>query len=117
MNESKTVEWESVNEALEDAVASLDVEWVDDRFTYEYGSAIGVGGGVGAVLAQDVIELDIRVPYKAGWLPGEDENGILRTVRYVEDQAIRVSVEPLEIKVRLENGFWHLAGLFNVEEV
>ena len=83
--QTKTVEWESVNEALENAVASLDIEWVDDRFTYEYGSAIGVGGGVGACLAQDVIELDIRVPYKAGWLPGEDEQGILRTVRTVDD--------------------------------
>ena len=90
MSESKTVEWESVNEALEDAVSSLDIEWVDDRFTYEYGSAIGVGGGVGAVLAQDVIEIDVRVPYASGWMPGEDEHGILRAVRYVEDQIIRV---------------------------
>ena len=113
----KTTEWNSVNEALQDAVAGLDIEWVDDRFTYEYGSAVGVHGGVGACLAQDTVELDIRVPYKAGWMPGEDEQGILYAVRTVEDQQINVTVEPLEIKVRLENGFWHLAGLFNVEEV
>lgn len=114
----KTTEWNSVNEALEDAVQNLDVEWVDDRFTYEYGSAIGVGGGVGACLAQDVIELDIRVPYKAGWMPGEDEQGILLRTRSVGDgDGIRVSVEPLDLRVRLENGFWLVRGLFNVEEV
>lgn len=113
----KTTEWASVNEALEDAVQNLDVEWVDDRFTYEYGSAVGVHGGIGACLAQDVIEIDVRVPYKAGWMPGEDEQGILYAKRTVEDQQINVTVEPLEIKVRLENGFWLVRGLFNVEEV
>ena len=115
--QTKTVEWASVNEALEDAVQNMDVEWVDDRFSYEYGSIIGVAGGVGACLAQDVIEIDVRVPYASGWLPGEDENGILRTVRYVEDQVIRVSVEPLSLNVELKNGFWLVRGVFNVEEV
>jgi hypothetical protein len=113
----KTVEWASVNEALEDAVAGLDIEWVDDRFTYEYGSAMGVAGGVGACLAQDTIEIDIRVPYASGWLPGEDEQGILYAKRTVEDQQINVTVEPLDLRVELKNGFWHIAGLFNVEEV
>lgn len=115
--QSKTVEWGSVNEALEDAVQNLDVEWVDDRFTYEYGSAIGVGGGVGACLTQDTIEIDIRVPYASGWLPGEDEQGILYTSRTVEDHKISVTVEPLDLRVELKNGFWLVRGLFNVEEV
>lgn len=114
----KTVEWASVNEALEDAVDNLDVEFVDDSFGYEYGSISGVHVQRGYVLAQDVIEIDVRVPYDAGWMPGEDEQGILLRTRHVGDgDGIRVSVEPLEIKVRLENGFWHIAGLFNVEEV
>ena len=114
----KTVEWESVNDALEREVDNLEIEWVDDRFSYEYGSITGVAGGVGACLAQDVIEIDVRVPYDAGWMPGEDEQGILIRTRHVGDgDGIRVSVEPLEIKVRLENGFWNIAGLFNVEEV
>jgi hypothetical protein len=113
----KTTEWNSVNEALQDAVAGLDIEWVDDRFTYEYGSAVGVHGGVGACLAQDVIEIDVRVPYKAGWMPGEDEQGILYAMRTVEDQQINVTVEPLSLNVELKNGFWLVRGLFNVEEV
>jgi hypothetical protein len=117
MTENKTVEWSSVNEALEDAVENLDVEFVDDSFGYEYGSISGVHRQMGYVLAQDVIEIDVRVPYKAGWLPGEDEQGILRTVRRCDGHDINVEVEPLEIKVRLENGFWHIAGLFNVQEV
>ena len=113
----KTTEWASVSEALEDAVAGLDVEWVDDRFGYEYGSITGVAGGVGACLAQDTIEIDVRVPYKAGWMPGADEQGILYAKRTVEDQQINVTVEPLDLRVRLENGFWLVRGLFNVEEV
>lgn len=113
----KTVEWASVNEALEDAVDNLDVEFVDDSFGYEYGSISGVHVQRGYVLAQDVIEIDIRVPYQAGWLPGEDEQGILHTVRTVEDQQINVTVEPLSLNLRLENGFWLVRGLFNVEEV
>lgn len=115
--QSKTVEWASVNDALERAVDNLDIEWVDDSFSYEYGSIIGTEIRRGAVLAQDVIEIDVRVPYDAGWMPGEDENGILYAVRTVEDQQINVTVEPLEIKVRLENGFWLVRGIFNVEEV
>ena len=115
--QSKTVEWESVNDALEDAVANLDIEWVDDRFSYEYGSITGVAGGIGAVLAQDVIEIDVRVPYDAGWMPGEDEQGILYAVRTVEDQQINVTVEPLDLRAELKNGFWLVRGLFNVEEV
>lgn len=115
--QSKTVEWASVNEALEDAVDNLDVEFVDDSFSYEYGSISGVHRQAGYVLAQDVIEIDIRVPYESGWMPGEDELGILYAVRTVEDQQINVTVEPLDLRVRLENGFWHIAGLFNVEEV
>jgi len=117
MTESKTVEWESVNEALENAVANLDIEWVDDSFSYEYGSIIGTEVRRGACLDQDTIEIDVRVPYKSGWLPGEDEHGILRAVRYVEDQIIRVSVEPLSLNVELKNGFWLVRGIFNVEEV
>ena len=116
--QSKTMEWESVNDALEDAVANLDIEWVDDRFSYEYGSITGVAGGIGAVLAQDVIEIDVRVPYDAGWMPGEDEQGILLRTRSVGDgDGIRVSVEPLDLRVELKNGFWLVRGLFNVEEV
>ena len=117
MTETKTVEWDSVNEALEYAVGNIEVEWVDDRFTYEYGSAIGVGGGVGACLTQDTIEIDIRVPYASGWLPGEDEQGILCVVRTVGNQQINVTVEPLDLRVELKNGFWLVRGLFNVEEV
>ena len=116
--QSKTVEWASVNEALEDAVDNLDVEFVDDSFGYEYGSISGVHRQMGYILTQDTIEIDIRVPYKAGWLPGEDENGVLTCRKAMgEDFEINVSVEPLDLRVRLENGFWHIAGLFNVEEV
>ena len=115
--QSKTVEWGSVNEALEDAVDNLDVELVDDSFGYEYGSISGVHHQVGYALAQDVIEVDIKVPYKAGWLPGEDDQGILHYWRTVDDHRISVTVEPLDLRVRLQNGFWHIAGLFNVEEV
>ena len=116
--QSKTVEWNSVNEALQDAVQNLDVEWVDDRFSYEYGSITGVHGGIGAVLAQDVIEIDVRVPYASGWLPGQDEQGILYAVRTVDDGVqINVTVEPLSLNVELKNGFWLVRGLFNVEEV
>jgi len=111
--QGETIDWASVNEALEYAVGNIEVEFVDDSFGYEYGSISGVHRQMGYILTQDTIEIDIRVPYSSGWLPGEDEQGILRTVRC----DINVEVEPLEIKVRLENGFWHIAGLFNVEEV
>jgi len=117
MIESKTVEWDSVNEALEYAVGNIEVEWVDDSFGYEYGSISGVHRQMGYILTQDTIEIDIRVPYASGWLPGEDEQGILYVVRTVRNQQINMTVEPLELRVRLENGFWHIAGLFNVEEV
>ena len=73
---------------------------------------------MGYVLAQDVIEIDVRVPYESGWMPGEDENGILTAVRSVGDGVqINVTVEPLDLRVRLENGFWLVRGIFNVEEV
>lgn len=117
MGESKTAEWASVNDALEREVDNLEIEWVDDSFSYEYGSIIGTEIRRGACLAQDVIEIDVRVPYKAGWMPGEDENGILYAKRTVEDQQINVTVEPLDLRVELKNGFWLVRGLFNVEEV
>lgn len=117
MGESKTVEWASVNDALEREVDNLDIEWVDDRFSYEYGSITGVAGGIGACLSQDTIEIDVRVPYASGWMPGEDEKGILYAKRTVEDQQINVTVEPLSLNVELKNGFWLVRGVFNVEEV
>lgn len=117
MIESKTVEWDSVNEALEYAVGNIEVEWVDDSFGYEYGSISGVHRQMGYILTQDTIEIDVRVPYKAGWLPGEDEQGILRTVRRCDGHDINVEVEPLDLRVRLENGFWMVRGIFSVEEV
>ena len=101
--QSKTVEWASVNEALEDAVAGIFVGVTDNGW-----DATPI-----PTLEEDTIEIDVRVPYASGWLPGEDEQGILRTVRC----DINVEVEPLEIKVRLENGFWLVRGLFSVQEV
>jgi len=101
--QSKTVEWGSVNEALEDAVAGIFVGVTDNGW-----DATPI-----PTLEEDTIEIDVRVPYASGWLPGEDEQGILRTVRC----DINVEVEPLEIKVRLENGFWLVRGLFSVQEV
>ena len=59
----KTVEWASVNDALEREVDNLEIEWVDDSFSYEYGSIIGTEIRRGAVLDKDVIEFDVRVPY------------------------------------------------------
>lgn len=116
--QSKPVEWESVNDALLDAICGIDIEWQDDRFSYEYGSITGTHGGVGAVLAQDTIEIDARVPYASGWMFGDDENGVMHATREVDGcEGIRVTVEPLSLNVRLENGFWLVRGIFNVEEV
>jgi hypothetical protein len=111
--QGETIDWDSVNEALEYAVGNIEVEFVDDSFGYEYGSISGVHRQMGYILTQDTVEIDIRVPYKAGWLPGEDEQGILRTVRC----DINVEVEPLSLNVELKNGFWLVRGIFSVEEV
>jgi hypothetical protein len=118
MTESKTVEWASVNEALEDAVDNLNVEFVDDSFSYEYGSISGTHRQMGYVLAEDVIEIDIRVPYESGWMPGEDENGVLICSKAMgEDFEISVGVEPLDLRVGLKNGFWLVRGVFSVQEI
>ena len=105
---SKTVEWASINEALEDAVAGIFVGVTDN----------GWDTTPIPTLDEYVIEIDIRVPYESGWMPGEDENGAFICRKAMgEDFEISVNVKPLEIKVRLENGFWYFAGLFSVEEV
>jgi len=65
--QNKTVEWGSVNEALEDAVAGIFVGVTDNGW-----DATPI-----PTLEQDTIEIDVRVPYASGWLPGEDENGVL----------------------------------------
>jgi len=108
MTESKTVDWDSVNEALQDAVAGIFVGVTDN----------GWDTTPIPTLEEDIVEINIRVPYKAGWLPGEDENGVLICRKDLgDDLTMRVSVEPLELKVELKNGFWLVRGVFNVEEV
>ena len=108
MTESKTVEWASVNEALEDAVAGIFVGVTDNGW-----DATPI-----PTLEQDTIEIDIRVPYKAGWMPGEDENGVLICRKAMgEDFEINVGVEPLDLRVGLKNGFWLVRGVFSVQEI
>lgn len=106
--QSKTVEWDSVNAALEDAVAGIFVGVTDNGW-----DATPI-----PTLEQDTVEIDIRVPYKAGWMPGEDENGVLICSKAMgEDFEINVGVEPLDLRVGLKNGFWLVRGVFSVQEI